>query len=62
MLFLGLAACLMFSYLHFRVFVPLISLRLKPLKHAPFNVYLASFLGSMDTFIRSIEAQLVVSY
>ena len=41
---------------------PFISLRLKPLKHAPFNVYLASFLGSMDTFIRSIEAQLVVSY
>ena len=39
-----------------------ISLRLKPLKHAPFIVYLASFLGSMDTFIRSIEAQLVVSY
>ena len=39
-----------------------ISLRLKPLKHDPFNVYLASFLGSMDTFIRSIEAQLVVSY
>ena len=41
---------------------PYISLRLKSLKHAPFNVYLASFLGSMDTFIRSIEAQLVVSY
>ena len=41
---------------------PCYSLRLKPLKHAPFNVYLASFLGSMDTFIRSIEAQLVVSY
>ena len=39
-----------------------ISLRLKPLKLAPFNVYLASFLSSMDTFIRSIEAQLVVSY
>ena len=43
-------------------FCPCISLRLKSLKHAPFNVYLASFLGSMDTFIRSIEAQLVVSY
>ena len=37
------------------------SLRLKSLKHALFNVYLASFLGSMDTFTRSIEAQLVVS-
>ena len=37
------------------------SLRLKSLKHAVFNVYLASFLGSMDTFTRSIEAQLVVS-
>ena len=37
------------------------SLRLKSLKHAFFNVYLASFLGSMDTFTRSIEAQLVVS-
>ena len=41
---------------------PCIPLRFKPLKHAPFNVYLASFLGSTDTFIRSIEAQLVVSY
>ena len=41
---------------------PCISLRLKSLTHAPFNLYLASFLGSMDTFIRSIEAQLVVSY
>ena len=37
------------------------SLRLKSLNHALFNVYLASFLGSMDTFTRSIEAQLVVS-
>ena len=51
----------------FHVFIlghlcPCISLRLKPLKHAPFNVYLESFLGSMDTFIRSTEAQLVVSY
>ena len=35
--------------------------RLKSLKHALFNVYLESFLGSMDTFTRSIEAQLVVS-
>ena len=37
------------------------SLRLKSLKHALFNMYLASFFGSMDTFTGSIEAQLVVS-
>ena len=37
-------------------------LKLKSLKHALPNVYLASFLGSVDTFIRSIDAQLVVSY
>ena len=40
------------------------SLRLKSLKHALFNLYLERFfffLGSMDTFTRSIEAQLVVS-
>ena len=36
--------------------------RLKSLMHALFNVYLASFLGSMDTFVRPIEAQLVVFY
>ena len=36
--------------------------RLKSLMHALFNVYLANFLGSMDTFVRSIEAQLVVFY
>ena len=52
----------MFHVCILRYFCPCISLRLKPLKHAPFNVYLASFLGSMDTFIRSIEAKLVVSY
>ena len=37
------------------------SLRLKSLNHALFNVYSASFLGSMDTFTISNEAQLVVS-
>ena len=37
-------------------------LRLKSLKHALPNVYLESFLGSMDTFTRSTETQLVVSY
>ena len=36
--------------------------RLKSLMHALFKVYLASFLGSVDTFARSTEAQLVVSY
>ena len=36
--------------------------KLKSLKDALFNVYLASFLGSVDTFTRFTEAQLVVSY
>ena len=36
--------------------------RLKSLMHDLFNVYLASFLGSVDNFARSTEAQLVVSY
>ena len=44
------------------VHVPASNLRLKSLKHALPNVYLASFLGSVDTFTRSTEAQLVVSY
>ena len=30
--------------------------RLKSLKHALFNVYLASFLGSVDTFTRFTDA------
>ena len=62
MLFLGLTACS--HVLHVCVLgylCPYFSLRLKSLKHALFNVYLASFLGSMDSFTRSIEAQLVVS-
>ena len=37
-------------------------LRLKSLRHALPKVYLASFLGSVDTFTRSTDAQLVVSY
>ena len=41
---------------------PASHLRLKSLKHSLPNVYLASFLGSMDTFTRSTDAQLVVSY
>ena len=36
--------------------------RLKSLKHTLPNVYLASFLGSMDTFTRFTDALLVVSY
>ena len=50
------------SCLYSRVFVPLLLTEVKSLKHALFNVYLASFLGSMNTFTRSTEAQLVVSY
>ena len=42
--------------------VPASHLRLKSLKHSLPNVYLARFLGSVDTFTRSTEAQLVVSY
>ena len=63
MLFLGLAACS--HALHVCVLgicAPVAHHRLKSLKHALFNVYLESFLGSVDTFTRSTEAQLVVSY
>ena len=41
---------------------PASHLRFKSLNHALPNVYLASFLGSMDAFTRSTNAQLVVSY
>ena len=41
---------------------PASHLRLKSLRHALPNVYLTSFLGSMDTFTRSNDAQLVLSY
>ena len=44
------------------VYVPASHHRLKYLKHALFNVYLESFWGSVDTFTRSTDAQLVVSY
>ena len=44
------------------VYVPAFHHRLKSLKHALFNVYFESFLGSVDTFTISTEAQLVVSY
>ena len=38
------------------VHVPASHNRLKYLKHALPNVYLASFLGSVNSFIRSIDA------
>ena len=44
------------------VHVPASNLRSKSLKHALPNVYLARFLGLVDTFTRSTEAQLIVSY
>ena len=44
------------------IHVPASHNRLKSIKHALPNVYLASFLGSMDTFTRSTDALLVVSY
>ena len=37
-------------------------LRLKSLSHALSSVYLASFLGSVDSFTRSTDAELVVFY
>ena len=44
------------------VHVPASHNRLKSLKHALPNVYLASFLGSVGTLTRSTDSQLVVSY
>ena len=41
---------------------PASHLRLKSLRNALPNVYSESFLGSVDTFTRSTDAQLVVSY
>ena len=53
---------LFFMYAVLGICAPASHLRLKSSKHALPNVYLASFLGSMDTFTRSTDAQLVVSY
>ena len=53
---------LFFMYAVKGICAPASHLRLKSLKHALLNVYLASFLGSVDTFIRSTDAQLVVFY
>ena len=44
------------------VYAPASHHRLKYLKNALFNVYLESFFFSVDTFITSTDAQLVVSY
>ena len=51
-----------FMYVFKGICAPASHLGLRSLKHALLNVYLASFLGSVDTFIRSTDAQLVVSY
>ena len=51
-----------FMFVFKGIFAPASHHSLKSLMHALFNEYLASFLGSMDTFVRSIEAQLVVFY
>ena len=51
-----------FMYAFKGICAPASHLRLKSLRHALLNVYLASFLGSVDAFTRSTDAQLVVSY
>ena len=57
MLFLGLVTCSHALHVVFKGICALASHhRLKSLKHALFNVYLESFLGSVDTFTRSTEA------
>ena len=53
---------LFFMYAVMGICAPASLLRLKSLKNALPNVYLESFLGSMDAFTRSTDAQLVVSY
>ena len=53
---------MVFMYAFKGIYAPASHLRLKSHKHALPSVYLASFLGSVDTFTRSTDAQLVVSY
>ena len=53
---------MLFMYVFKGICVSASHLRLKSLRHTLSNVYLASFLGSVDTFTRSNDAQLVVSY
>ena len=53
---------MLFMYVFKGIGAPASHLRLKSLKHALPDVYLVSFLGSVDTFTRCTEAQLVISY
>ena len=53
---------MLFMYAFKGIYAPASHLRLKSLRHALLNVYLESFLGSVDTFTKSTYAQLVVSY
>ena len=53
---------MLFMYAFKGIYAPASHLRIKSLRHALPNVYLASFLGSVDTFTRSNDAQLIVSY
>ena len=53
---------MLFMYVFKGICAPASHLRLKSLMHALLNVYLASFLGSVDAFTRSTDAQLIVSY
>ena len=53
---------MLFMYAVIGICAPASHLRLKSIRNALPNVYLASFLGSVDTFTRSTDAQLVVSY
>ena len=53
---------MLFMYAFKGICAPASHLRLKSLRNSLPNVYLASFLGSVDSFIRSTNTQLVVSY
>ena len=53
---------MLFMYAFKGICAPASHLKFKSLRHALPNVYLASFLDSVDTFTRSTDAQLVVSY
>ena len=47
---------MLFMYAVMDICAPVSHLMLKSLRHALPNVYLASFLGLVDTFTRSIDA------
>ena len=53
---------MLFMYAFKGICAPASHLRLKSLRHSHPNVYLASFLGLVDAFTRSTDAQLVVFY